>query len=149
MGKRNKRGIGTKSINQSIVVLIKTLTSSFRIENLLLVTLRFHLGVIYINLFQPPSLEFQIETSHLICRVNEINCFCMKCNTRPKWFNPSTWSTSANYTKLVLKITEFDRITVKICKIYIFVICWSYKTTVKKNFREYRVQRQYRQHFVL
>ena len=33
-----------------------------------------------INLFQP-IVAFHIETSHLICSVNQVTCFNMKCNT--------------------------------------------------------------------
>ena len=33
-----------------------------------------------LNPFQP-SVAFHIETSHLICKANEMNGFCMKCNT--------------------------------------------------------------------
>ena len=33
-----------------------------------------------INPFQP-TVTFNIETSHLICSVNQVTCFNMKCNT--------------------------------------------------------------------
>ena len=33
-----------------------------------------------------PSVAFCIKTSHLICCVNQVNGFYMKCNTGLKWF---------------------------------------------------------------
>ena len=35
-----------------------------------------------------PTVAFHIETSHLICAVNQITGFCIKCNTGLKWVNP-------------------------------------------------------------
>ena len=40
-----------------------------------------------LNLFQP-NAAFQIATSHLICRANQMTGFCMKRNTGLKWVNP-------------------------------------------------------------
>ena len=40
-----------------------------------------------LNLFQP-NTAFQIATSHLICRANQMTGFCMKRNTGLKWVNP-------------------------------------------------------------
>ena len=39
-----------------------------------------------LNPFQP-SVAFHIETSHLICRANQMSRFYMKCNAGLKWFN--------------------------------------------------------------
>ena len=34
-----------------------------------------------------PSVAFHIETSHLICRANQMTGFYIKCNTGLKWAN--------------------------------------------------------------
>ena len=34
-----------------------------------------------------PSIAFHIETSHLICRTNQMTGFYMKCKTGLKWVN--------------------------------------------------------------
>ena len=37
------------------------------------------------------SLLFHIETSHLICSVNQVTCFNMKCNTWLRWVKIFSW----------------------------------------------------------
>ena len=43
-----------------------------------------------INPFQP-TVSFHIETSHLICSVNQVTCFNMKCNTWLRWVKIFSW----------------------------------------------------------
>ena len=43
-----------------------------------------------INPFQP-TLTFNKETSHLICSVNQVTCFSMKCNTWLRWVKIFSW----------------------------------------------------------
>ena len=43
-----------------------------------------------INLFQP-TVAFHIETSHLICSVNQVTCFNMKCSTWLSWVKIFSW----------------------------------------------------------
>ena len=43
-----------------------------------------------INLFHP-TVAFHIETSHLICSVNQVTCFNMKCNTWLRWVKTFSW----------------------------------------------------------
>ena len=43
-----------------------------------------------INLFHP-TVAFHIETSHLICSVNQVTCFNMKCNTWLRWVKIFSW----------------------------------------------------------
>ena len=39
-----------------------------------------------------PSVAFYTKTSHLICAVNRMTGFCIKCNTGLKWINlKKTW----------------------------------------------------------
>ena len=44
----------------------------------------------WINPFQP-TVAFHIETSHLICSVNQVTCFNMKCNTWLSWVQIFSW----------------------------------------------------------
>ena len=43
-----------------------------------------------INPFQP-TVAFYIQTSHLICSVNQVTCFNMKCNTWLRWVKIFSW----------------------------------------------------------
>ena len=53
---------------------------------------------IKINL-RKSSVEFHIETSHLICRAKQVTGFYMKCNTGPKWVNQIRLQIKIDYTR--------------------------------------------------
>ena len=38
-----------------------------------------------------PTVTFYIDTSHLICNVNQVTCFNMKCNTWLRWVKIFSW----------------------------------------------------------